>query len=320
MATQTQYGKAYEFACLEALNRTVREVRQVVIVANTSLDVAKRAWGLFSPSEQKTMSLSAMKGVEILLHMEPKIIEDGNDILEISLQRDSSGQAGDVRDVLIIRRSINWEIGISVKHNHEAVKHSRLSPRIDFGKDWFGIPCSSTYFQEIEPIFNLLKTYTKSGKKWSEVPNKEAGIYAQLLNAFHKELTKLDSDNPGVIPGKLLEYLLGRNDFYKLISHDSTRSITLQCFNLHGTLNKASSSRQPSLKARGIRMPNRIYHFGYKDTGSGKSMTTLQLVMDEDWGITFRIHNASTMAEPSLKFDIQLTGIPSNLFTHHAQW
>ena len=31
---------------------------------------------------------------------------------------------------------------------------------------------------------------------------------------------------------------------------------------------------------------------------------------DNGWQFSFRIHNASTFVEPSLKFDIQLIGIP----------
>ena len=37
----------------------------------------------------------------------------------ISLQTDSKGQQGDVRDVLLTGNG--WEIGMSCKHNHEAV-------------------------------------------------------------------------------------------------------------------------------------------------------------------------------------------------------
>ncbi len=41
------------------------------------------------------------------------------------------------------------------------------------------------------------------------------------------------------------------------------------------------------------------------------------MVLDEGWQISFRIHNASTLIEPSLKFDIQLIGNPPVLFTQH---
>ena len=43
---------------------------------------------------------------------------------------------------------LNWEIGLNIKHNHDAVKHSRLSHKIDFGAEWFEKPCSQNYWQK----------------------------------------------------------------------------------------------------------------------------------------------------------------------------
>jgi len=42
--------------------------------------------------------------------------------------------------------------------------------------------------------------------------------------------------------------------------------------------------------------------------------TTLILELNNDWGLSFRIHNASSKVEPSLKFDINLLKSPKNLF------
>ena len=45
------------------------------------------------------------------------ILDDGDDELELKIQSDDKGKKGDVRDILIIRQGIEWEIGLSVKHN-----------------------------------------------------------------------------------------------------------------------------------------------------------------------------------------------------------
>ena len=45
---------------------------------------------------------------------------------------------------------------VKSKHNHFAVKHSRLSPSIDFGEKWYGISCSKSYWDAITPIFDYL--------------------------------------------------------------------------------------------------------------------------------------------------------------------
>lgn len=317
---QTVYGKAYEYACLLAIHNLVVDTRPIAVTQNSSLKVAMNAWSQFGQDDQKIMTKSALAGVKALIELEPKITEDGRDQLELALQEDSRGKVGDVRDVLIIRRNISWEIGISVKHNHDAVKHSRLSPTIDFGKEWFDIPCSRQYFDEISPIFAKLNTLKDSGAKWGEVNDKDSEVYVPLLKAFMGEIKRLDSRLPGVVPEKLLEYLLGRNDFYKLISDDTRKSTVLQCFNLHGTLNTPSKQNSPTMKVKKIEMPTKIYHFDFASKNNEPSLTTVQLVLDNNWAITFRIHSAKTEVEASLKFDIRLTGVPSTLFSNTTSW
>lgn len=317
---QTTQGKAFEYSCLMALRDTVEKIRPVDVVINSSLGVAETAWNNLSIESRELMSTAAYAGIVSLLKMEPKIVEDGGDTLELALQADSRGEDGDVRDVLIIRRAIKWEIGLSVKHNHSAVKHPRLSKKIDFGKKWLDLPSSDEYFASIEPIFTKLEEYRSEGKAWSEVENVNSTVYIPILEAFKTELLRLDYENKGVVPGRLLEYLLGRHDFYKLIADDKHRYTMLQCFNLHNTLNKPSENVEPAMKARGTTMPTTIYHFDYKQGIQTTSGTTLQLVLDSDWGISFRVHSAKTLVEPSLKFDIQLTGVPSSLFSNIVNW
>ncbi|MBQ7367610.1 MAG: HaeIII family restriction endonuclease [Spirochaetaceae bacterium] len=38
------------------------------------------------------------------------------------------------------------------------------------------------------------------------------------------------------------------------------------------------------------------------------------------WALSLRIHNASGWVEPSLKFDIQLIGVPNNLSSQIKSW
>ena len=45
----------------------------------------------------------------------------------------------------------------------------------------------------------------------------------------------------------------------------------------------------------------------------GNSSTTAMMYMDAGWTIGFRIHNASSRVEPSLKFDVQLEEVPSDI-------
>jgi len=313
----TVMGKAYEYACIMALEKILKDIRPIEIFANNSLNIARDRYNEVDENIQKDMLKSALAGIEAIIQMEPKIIEDGKDKLTISLQPDKVAMSGDVRDVLIIRRSINWEIGISVKHNHAALKHSRLSIKLDFGNIWFGINCSENYFNEIYPIFDKLKKYKASGKLWSEISNKAEEIYEPILNSFKTEFDSLYVRHQKIITEKLILYLLGSNgkDYYKMI-HWKNNTTRVQPFNLYGTLNQESSRKKPDIKFGKISLPTKIIDFSFKEN----SKTTLELTMNNGWAISFRIHNAASKVETSLKFDIQLLGQPSDLFYKYVEW
>ncbi|GMO65991.1 MAG: hypothetical protein Ta2A_13910 [Treponemataceae bacterium] len=311
-------GKAYEYACILALQKIVASIRTLRIESNESLNIAKSRYkNDISAEERKVMLLSATAGIQAIIEMEPKIIEDGKDELVVSLQPDNiATEFGDIRDVLIIRRSIEWEIGISVKHNHAALKHSRLSTRLDFGNVWFGVPCSAGYFAQIEPIFMRLKMLKDAGANWRELSDKDDTIYIPLLNAFMTEFKSLYHQHNDIMP-RLIEYLLGSNgkDYYKLIHHDN-HITTIMPFNIYGTLNQSANGTNPHVVFPKIELPTRIIELALK----GGSKTTAILTMDNGWSISFRIHNASTVVEPSLKFDIQLQSKPEEMFYLDIEW
>ena len=50
------------------------------------------------------------------------------------------------------------------------------------------------------------------------------------------------------------------------------------------------------------------------------SLNTLELYLDNKWQFTFRIHNASSKVETSLKFDIQIVGMPTSIISIDSKW
>ena len=136
-------------------------------------------------------------------------------------------------------------------------------------------------------------------------------IYVPLLNAFRTELLRLDKTNPNVIPQKLAEYLIGNKDFYKIIKGKNT--VEIQAYNLHGTLNLPFERINPKAKIQKLKLPNRLIEVVYEND----SKTSLIVALNEGWQVSFRIHNASSRVEPSLKFDIDLISAPHTLFTNH---
>ena len=308
-------GRAYDFACLTAINDEIKKLRPVKIETTDGYDAAKRAWNNIDNSLQVVMEESALAAVETLFELEPLIVEDGDDELVLKIQQDSRGEEGDVRDILMVRRNIEWEIGLSLKHNHFAVKHSRLSRSLDFGDKWFGVPCSKKYWEDIKPIFDYLVEEKFKGTNWSELPAKEVDVYIPLLTAFMNEVRR-SNENDNSIPRKMVEYLLGEFDFYKVVGIDNKRITQIQTFNLHGTLNQSSKKEMPKIKIPIASLPSRIVSLEFKPD----SANTIELYMDGGWQFSFRIHNASTKVEPSLKFDVQILGIPTAIMTIECKW
>ena len=315
MASQTINGKAFEYALLIEFYERLNKLVNVLITENDPYLTAKGFFNNFREDEQDTFRITASASINFLLDIEPRlsngICED--DILVLELVSDQAGQAGDVRDVLMIRALQKWEIGISTKNNHRAVKHSRLSNKINFGEKWLGVSCSENYFNEITPIFNMLlelKTLDKS-TKWASIENMHQVVYLPILDAFRKELLRLDRENPRIVAENLVQYLIGNQDFYKVIK--GKKKVEIQAYNLHGTLNLPFEKVKPKAKIPKLKLPTRLIEIVYQEN----STTTLLVSLNEGWQISFRIHNASSRVEPSLKFDINLVSAPHTLFTNH---
>lgn len=308
-------GRAYEYACLRNLERQISKIRSCRIVKNSSFAVAQRAWAALSKEDKNIYDTSSLTAISQIFELEPRITEYSDDVLEILIQADVEGELGDVRDIIIIRKDMAWEIGLSLKHNHFAVKHSRLSSRLDFGKSWYGIPCSNKYWEAVNPVFDYLCLEKDKGTKFSELPDKEHDVYIPLLKAFIDEIS-IQSIAHQKMPLKMVEYLLGKFDFYKIVSLDGEQLTRIQCFNMHGMLNQPSAKKTPQIEVPIVSLPTRI---ALIDFVPGKS-NTVEIFMDGGWQFSFRIHNAATYVEPSLKFDIQIIGMPTAILTLNCLW
>ena len=309
-------GRAYEFITLLILKNEISKLRPAKIVRSSSYTAAENAWNTLTEEDKKKYTISASAAVKRIFDLEPRIIENGDDEIELLIQTDKKGEEGDVRDILIIRRKILWEIGLSLKHNHFAVKHSRLSKNIDFGKVWYEIPCSVDYWNNVLPVFEYLSNKKSKGIKFNELSNKERDVYVPILKAFIDEINKQYKEHKD-IPSKLVEYLLGKFDFYKVISVDSKKITNIQGFNLHGTLNKDGVTKlKPTIGIPLVSLPTRIVKLDFVPGSTNK----VELYMDEGWQFTFRIHNAATKVEPSLKFDIQIVGMPTAIISINCVW
>lgn len=309
-------GRAFEFACLNTLYDAISKIRRAKIVTNSSYNAARNAWETLNGAEKSLYTLSAISTIDTIFALEPNIVEKDDDVLNLYIQTDQQGEDGDVRDIIIERKDIVWEIGLSIKHNHMAVKHSRIAKSLDFGTKWYNIPCSKEYWEDIKPIFDFLEAEKAKGTYFRELTSKQEQVYVPLLNAFIKEITKQVEENHDV-PKRMVEYLLSKYDFYKVISLDNKRLTTIQSFNMYGTLNRPSKVEEPKIKIPLINLPTTLLHIGFKP----KSKTTIVMCFDNGWQFSFRIHNAKDSIETSLKFDVQIDGMPADVnIKYNCKW
>ncbi|NDK19752.1 HaeIII family restriction endonuclease [Candidatus Gracilibacteria bacterium] len=309
---QMTTGKAFEYALLTQFEEKLKDKTNIEVIKNSSFHIAQGCFENTSKTEQSDYLLTASFAVNFLMDIEPKLSNDVGikDILQLEILSDDHGKSGDVRDVLAIRLLQKWEIGVSAKNNHNAVKHSRLSHLIDFGEKWLGVKVSKEYFETITPIFQSLEKLRKESKaikKWSELGDYHTTVYLPILEAFIKELRNLNENNDN-IPSNLVSYLIGNKDFYKVIKSKNT--VEIQAYNINGTLNLPFDKIEPKYKTPKVPLPTEIIDISFKEN----SNTTVIITMNNDWTLSFRIHNASSRIESSLKFDINLLKSPKKLF------
>ena len=322
LGIQTSNGKAFEYACVLELFKQLERGQQIIIESSPQLQTAEKLYEEISQDMKTRLNEAARAAVKMIKRLEPQLVEGkDNNPLYLLLQADAAGIKGDVRDVLCIRKQNGWEIGLSCKHNHHAVKHSRLSDSIDFGMDWFGVPCSKEYFDKVIPLFSELRKMRDQSKLhgnptlWNSIENKAERFYIPVLQAFMEELKKLHSENEN-IPEKMIRYLLGRHDFYKVITDDKNRTTRIEAINITGKLNCSSGNSKSIVKIPILKMPTQFYHIGFKQD----SNNTIEVICDEGWQISMRIHSASSKVEPSLKFDVNLISLPSSVHTQIEPW
>lgn len=303
-------GKAFEYATAMSFYIHVNhQGGQVQIVNDIYFQNVKSSFDALGVNDKNNLMSAAMSAALEVFNLE-KNLQDMTNNLIIRIAPDSYGEIGDVRDVILTKD--DWEIGISCKHNHQALKHQRLSNRIDFGNEWAGYPVSQNYWQNVQPIFQMLQTYRNGGVNWRDLPNygisKEQDVYIPLLNTFLNEFNQLDEEHSDLAT-RFMEYLAGRKDFYKFVMDRNHRVVTIYCYNLHG--DSGIGGAVPF-----VPLPTNFISKSWKVNINGSQSTnTLIIEMNHNWTVGLRLHSAASLVETSLKFDSQPIQIPNSLLT-----
>jgi len=93
---------------------------------------------------------------------------------------------------------------------------------------------------------------------------------------------------------------LGREDYYKVVCQP--KKVYIQSTNIKGTLKWGGKWK----------IPDRIEQIKRKEN----SKSTILVSFSGGWQLSFRLHNARSIIEPSLKYDIQFVGLPQNVARH----
>ena len=115
---------------------------------------------------------------------------------------------------------------------------------------------------------------------------------------------------------KMVEYLIGVKDYYKVVSKDNKRLTLIHTFNMHNTLNKPSKTKISAITVPVVELPTRLVALEFKPD----SDNTVEMYLDNGWQLSFRIHSAKSTVEPSLKFDVQFIGMPVSILTIECKW
>lgn len=300
-------GKAFEYAVVMSFyNNINKQGGNVNIKKDGNFQNVESKFSELGTNDQNNLMNAANTASLEVINLESNL-QNMTSELTISVAPDYYGADGDVRDVILTKG--DWEIGVSCKHNHQALKHQRLSNKIDFGQEWAGYPVSQSYWQNVNPIFQMLNSHKANRVKWSELHSygvsKENDVYIPLLNSFLDEFNRLDAQYPDLAT-KFMEYLAGRKDFYKFVMDENNREVTIYCYNLHGDLGSGGF----------VPLPTHFIDKSWKINKDGKqSNTTLIIKMNNDWVVGLRLHSAASLVETSLKFDTQPIKIPNTLQT-----
>ena len=301
MASQVANGKAFEWAVADASSA----VFALPILANSSSENARIAFEQLNVKKQQSFQVSAKEAV---IHIAK--LEHGNRFIQIAehieIASDYRGKAGDVRDVLLV--SPEGELGFSCKTNHDALKHSRLSSTIDFVKAW-GLDvsgCSSNYWDEVRPLFTKLMTIQHQSNRtalFSDIADIHSEYYKPILRAFQDELVRVlgpDAEHPDVATAAFVQYVIGAQDFYKIINlKDKT---TVQGFNFRNSLSIGVS-----------KLPTHLVSVDSHDGGINSVSTRF----NRGYSFNFRIHSASSRVEPSFKFDVRAISFETEIYQQH---
>lgn len=200
----------------------------------------------------------------------------------ISIDRlsDHLSKQGDVTDIRFAIGSL--EINLSVKHNHEALKHQRPAST---AQHCGYIKGSAEDIQFRRDYSDITRAFTTTVQGYTNFRDLNQGVvFTQLYSPICQLVTQFINTfcTSQSSASHLFTFLVGRKDFYKIIFYESQSLVLIKNF-----------SKPP---------------FVNSVTADSSNQNYVSLQFSNAWTISMRLHTASSRItiNPSLKFDTKL--------------
>lgn len=281
-----QYGRALEYSIVAEIIRQL-PASQIQLTARTEkkqqIDFLKYA------SLPIKMQQSYQRFAICVFNWLKRDFSISDDLLQIDRLPDSSSRRGDVTDIRISTSFL--QINLSVKHNHKALKHQRPSATAQHCGFIKGSKEDVDFRIEYKNIMQAFLVRAQGCSKFSDLDRVITlnDLYVPVCNL----VTNFINQNclHQVNASHLFSFLVGNNDFYKLIFKEKEQALLIEEF-----------SRLP--------LPSNV--------NAQHNQNYIYLDFSNNWKVSMRLHTASSRihSSPSLKFDTQPIEIvvPTEIF------
>ncbi|MCC5803801.1 HaeIII family restriction endonuclease [Rossellomorea vietnamensis] len=297
MSTSTDRGYGFEYTNIQEgmtiLNGTVGPETQTWIQRT-----GNPKYNSLSVNEQQAMIRAARTIINFLTEYEPWLLNGGIEIAQVK----AAGGSTDVSDVRFT--GLGQSVGLSLKSNHDAVRHPRVSPTIDIAHQWLGVNTDQRYLGEVAEIFNNFTSFCEFNnvERFNQLSNEQKKnlLYSPITACFSDLLLRVFNGPAGPdAVAHFLRYLIGDRDFYKAKADFNRGELLIEAYDFSGTMGPRHRLRMPTRCLEVIVEPGPTGLYNY-----------INITFDRGWEVKMRLHTARTAIENSLKWDVQFVGTP----------
>lgn len=291
-ANQTPAGYAWEYAIADAFRRNASS--KVTLQTGVKMKKARQYFAGFDSRQRASLAESADAAVTYILRREHA---SADSLTHVALAADSDGRNGSVAD--IIGYAVGKTLKVSAKHHHEDYKHPRFSRTNPIERWGLQTPSdypADRYTSAVGPVFDALVRSGEKGRRWRDIKNRHEQFIYPVMDAFRAEVESL-ADHPVAVQG-LYRYFVGDEDFYKVVLPSGADYVTVEAFNMHG-----------SLCAPRIPQPSRLTFVSFNE------QRNLLLGFDNGASFSLRGHNGEGIIgkSPSVKVAVTPVGVPNTM-------